>query len=604
MSGQWRHPYRLLAAASAAIVAVAWLALPLPMLAAIAVLLVVAWTVAALVLARNLRRLAGELCAIARGGRVGGIEARGYPLLSPLPEAVSELALRLVQARQELADGLAGATARAEEGTARLAAILNDLHEGVVVCNLRHQVVLYNQTASELLARVGHLGLSRSVFETMEQGPVIHMLTALTNLPESTGQAHPFLAASADGRLLLQARMTLVRDGDGATTGYVVTMIDAGHQIAALGRRDALLRNIAEGLEAPLARLRAAQGDPAVIEQQVAVIERSARRAAEGYRRAQTGWWPMADLSSADLFEFVVNRFDGGKPKVTITGLPVGLYGDSHSLVLTLVSLVGQVASHTGATEIDLTTGSAASGYADDVPPHTHDEMPWLDLIWEGKPIPDPILRRWLKQQLPSLAGMTVRDVLVHHGGDAVSQAQLGGRCWLRLPMRRAVGARPKPRRTLPNRPEFYDMELLARVRDTGGQGSRKLRSLTYVVFDTETTGLRPAAGDQIVQIGAVRIVNGRILSGETFNRLVDPGCAIPQYSTRFHGITEETVRGKPPITAVLPQFKAFVSDAVLVGHNAAFDLKFLRLREQECGVAFDNPLLDTMLLSTYLDGP
>ncbi len=130
---------------------------------------------------------------------------------------------------------------------------------------------------------------------------------------------------------------------------------------------------------------------------------------------------------------------------------------------------------------------------------------------------------------------------------------------------------------------------------------STPLRALRYVVFDTETTGLRPSDGDELLSIGAVQVVNGRLLTSETFERLIDPCRDIPEISTKIHGITADMVKGKPPARIVLPQFRRFVGDAVLVAYNISFDMKFLSLKQEEAGVNFDNPVLDALLLSIYL---
>lgn len=552
-------------------------------------LLLAVWKIFDVRVLRNVADLAIEVRAIAHGDRPA-VDAGRYAELAPLPDAVNALAGRLLEARAQFADAVEAATAKAEEQAGRIGAILHEVHQGVLVCNLKHQVVLYNQRALTHLHVTGQLGLGRSIFGLVARDPVSQTFEMLLHRREGERSA-PFLAGTTDGRSLLQGRMSLIATR-GDITGYVVTFDDVTEQVNALARREALLRELIEGVRTPMVRLRAEMADHEPVARETGLIAAALSRAAQGYRSALRGWWPMSDMHSPDLVDFTVRRLREAGVQVQMVGLPVWLHGDSHTLSLTLEALIRRIQADTGVKSFDLGAGASA-------------DRVWLEIVWEGVPALDETIEQWLQAPVSvSLGGMTVRDVLLHHGSDTPLQTTMERHTWLRLPMLPGKDAsRRAPAAATASRPEFFDFDLLDQGREIGAElGAMPLRSLTYVVFDTETTGLQPMEGDQIVSLAGVRIVNGRILTGESFNRIVNPGRPIPAQSVKFHGLTDDMVQDKPPLGVVLPQFKAFCADAVLVGHNVAFDLKFLRMREKESGVAFDNPVLDTMLLSSFLD--
>ncbi|HSE03037.1 MAG TPA: exonuclease domain-containing protein [Methylomirabilota bacterium] len=159
-----------------------------------------------------------------------------------------------------------------------------------------------------------------------------------------------------------------------------------------------------------------------------------------------------------------------------------------------------------------------------------------------------------------------------------------------------------------PIRSELHDLslfdEMAASVTPT--ERERSLDELTFVVLDSETTGLRPESGDRVISLAAVRVRGGQVKRGEVFDALVHPGRAIPEESVRFHGITDAMVATAPAMEVVLPAFLAFVSDAVLVGHEVSFDLRFLAPEARRLGLPglTTRPVLDTRLLSRSLHGP
>lgn len=95
------------------------------------------------------------------------------------------------------------------------------------------------------------------------------------------------------------------------------------------------------------------------------------------------------------------------------------------------------------------------------------------------------------------------------------------------------------------------------------------------IVLDTETTGLDPDAGDRIVELGAVELVN-HMPTGRVFHAYVNPQREVPEEAVRVHGLTTAFLADKPVFAAVAAEFAGFLGDARLVIHNAAFDIRFL----------------------------
>ncbi|MCT4663091.1 MAG: PolC-type DNA polymerase III [Tissierellales bacterium] len=119
-----------------------------------------------------------------------------------------------------------------------------------------------------------------------------------------------------------------------------------------------------------------------------------------------------------------------------------------------------------------------------------------------------------------------------------------------------------------------------------------------FVVFDLETTGFSPIT-NKITEIGAVKIVEGKIV--DRYSQLVNPEEPIPLKIQELTGITNNLVENEPTIENCLKDFLNFVGDAVLVAHNASFDMSFLKENARRIGEDVRNPSLDTLQLSRIL---
>jgi DNA polymerase-3 subunit epsilon len=122
---------------------------------------------------------------------------------------------------------------------------------------------------------------------------------------------------------------------------------------------------------------------------------------------------------------------------------------------------------------------------------------------------------------------------------------------------------------------------------------------LREIVIDTETTGLDHANGDRLIELGCIEIVN-RIPTGREFHRYLNPERDVHPDAIAVHGLTNEFLRDKPLFKEVVDEFLAFLDEAPLVAHNAAFDIAFINAELARTGrgpLAFDR-VVDTLALA------
>lgn len=118
-----------------------------------------------------------------------------------------------------------------------------------------------------------------------------------------------------------------------------------------------------------------------------------------------------------------------------------------------------------------------------------------------------------------------------------------------------------------------------------------------FIVLDIETTGFDPNKGGRIIEIGAVRIRDGKVL--DTFEALINPEMPIPKSSTEIHGITNQMVKNAPIYQEVLPRFNEFIGELPVVGHNISFDWdRFLLHYFKTMGIYKKNKSIDTIIFA------
>jgi DNA polymerase-3 subunit epsilon len=588
-------------------------------------------------LRRGLRelRLGTELMATVNPGH--RLPVGGDGELAALAAEVNRLAESLHQARSGLEEEVTRATRALEVERGKLSAVLDALGEGVAVATPDGRITIANRAAHALLRATWGGLLGRSLFDFVDREKVAHFLERLGGADDSIERfsLHP----ATD--VVVETVMTPFFDDDLRMIGFVLVLHDVTRPARSDEERRRFLAETIYALRGPLASVRslsesliddpAFAGGPArrLLEGIHGEAVRLSALVREMGEPARPGWAGaprhFETVTVADLVSMALRRFRQearGAPEVEVDGEVASqppLTADVSALSGALSYLLGAVAARRDpAGSLWLRPWPRGRVLQFDV--GAHGRAAWTDL------------ETLLDVQLPvgPWRQATVRQIVHRHAGEVWAygaDGRAGFRVSVPLPEpgeSAPAGVRDRRHRVpgfagagavagaggaVPvERPDFYDFSLFDEMARhvPPDDRERPLEDLRYVVFDLETTGLRPEDGDRVVSLAGVPVRGGAVKRGEAFDALVNPRRSIPASSVRFHGITDEMVADAPPLEVVLPAFLRFAEGAVLIGHQVWFDIRVLGLEAARLGlppVTPAHPVLDTLVLSEIVHG-
>jgi len=577
---------------------------------------------------QGLLRMGENLNLMLGANREFRVKDDGPPEVRALAHHANALAEQRDALLQDVEAQIAAAKQSVEEEKNRLAALMSELTQSVLVCNRDGRILLYNQRArmqfralsqAPGVAAGGELiGLGRSIYGVFDRNLLDHALESIEyRLRRSSAQAVAnFVTTTRAGHLLrVQMAPVLAAAQDPAErsiNGFILMLDDITRNFEKESRRDQMLHTLTEGNRAALANVRAAaemldypdlqdelrERFRKVIRDEVGAMSGRLDETAGAFADSLKARWPMEEMLGADLIAAVQRRIEHVlrlPTKLEEVDETLWVKVDSFSLLQALTYLASRLSDEFEVREVRFRLTAAG-------------RLVHLDLIWSGQAMSTETVMSWELEPMrfaDENSPLSVRDVIDRHDGEMwLEREKVRHRAFFRILLPAAVPQEEPeaaPITAGEGRPEYYDFDLFKWSEKSRALDDRLLSELTYTVFDTETTGLNPSNGDEIIQIGATRIVNGKLLRQESFEQLVDPRRDLSPESVKIHGITPDMLAGQPTIAKVLPAFHAFAQDTVLIAHNAAFDMRFLQLKEDLTGLRFDQPVLDTLLLSAVV---
>lgn len=546
------------------------------------------------------------------------IKPEGANETHDLTHVINELADSYITLKTDVRNIVKQSQAGFDVEKKRLETLMSQIPEGVVVCNYDGRILLFNHQAHKLFAseneekengNEGMLGLGRSIFGICNRNPIIHALNFLQNRLNE-GQNNPTFnfITIRNGTQFLRVNMAVVlatEEDNVIVSGYVLTFNDITNEIISSSQRDIFLQSLTIGLQTGLGQIAGAAKNLAdspklngefssetdTIQENVNGILSQIDQIAVQHANRLDEPKDTEFILSNELIQMLVEDIKKQFNIEVKTDIEDGLWLQiaSYTIIRGVMYFLGQLTNHVEIGSVDLKL-------------EKQDENAILRVVWEGNPIEVKTILEWkqcpLMTQAKKKDQYSFRSLLV--GENEETELGTDGQATsvrFQMPVQKPE-THWSAEHVKDSRPVYYELDLFSHESQSTELDDMLLSELSYVVFDTETTGLEPSGGDEIISIAGVRIINGKLHSEDTYDQLVNPKRNIPLVSLKIHEIYPEMLVDKPTIDKILPRFYRYAENSVLVAHNASFDMRFLQVKEEQTGIRFSNPVLDTLLLS------
>ncbi len=538
---------------------------------------------------RPLKRMSAEAGVIYASNPSHRINIKGSKDITTLSRVINDFADMFENLNKTITEQILAARKETEKERNLLAAIMSELPQGVIICNKSGRILLFNSLAKKLFTprtpahgTENFIGLGRSIFHLLDKTLIAHALgeisEQLNNQKNSVGS---FFITPIYTQALISVEAIPILDKDRAMTGFILAVQDISPDIQKYEVIDTQLSAFQTTLENEISGITFDR------------MEKNYTHLSTIIRDLSLSRLPLTTLNLKNFLRNLQKK-TGHECDTRINIFndhwDTRILADAYSLTRAFIFLFKNLSRLLEQSEFNLVISHS--------PNHIRFEISWNETVCQLTDI-----ETIMHQPINALPGFgyvlkfnNARIDFISSDKETCSginiSTKAGKKSQISIQQRAPVMAG--------SRPEFYDFDLFM---DNPSKNllDTSLKEINYTVFDTETTGLNPDGGDEIVSIGAVRIVNNRIVYQDFFEELVNPKRDIPMESYRIHGINYEMVMEKEAIECVLPRFKKFTSETVLLGHNIAFDMKMLKVKEKSAGIRFNNPTLDTLLLSAVL---